>query len=339
MSTLTRRTAWTLLVLSLVLIAICACNSGSNSTSTTTPAPILADPDSDMMALFHSITVEEQQCAVLALGQARLEEILNQADASNEEDLVFQQCLSQETLARIVVGAFISEVGNLSDSTMDCIWATLEDIDLMSLVQENGDASGAFLGFMRMPLCLSNEEVAQVEAMELAGPDYEGSKFTPEQLTCLQDAVGDEALTQMFSQDGAPSLDIIFAMIECGMELAGPDYEGSKFTPEQLTCLQDAVGDEALTQMFSQDGAPSLDIIFAILECGFAMPDEPDSTDSTLDGVEGLMFTPEQLACVQDALGDDAVAELRNGERLPAFEEIVALANCDLDFLGMTAGN
>ena len=332
---------------------------------------------------------DEQQCAVQALGQARLDEILNEPDtSSDEEDLVFQQCLSQETLARVVVGGFISEVGNLSDGTMDCIWATLEGVDLMSLVQGDGDASGAFLGFIGMTLCLSDEEVAQAEASDVVGEfpigelrclaervdeedlaslfnsgaedafpsldilaamiecgaemgslDDEGSQFTPEQLTCLRDAVGDETLAQMFDQEGELSFDLIFSMMECGMEMGGLDDEGSQFTPEQLTCLRDTVGDESLTQMLDQEGDPPLDLIFAMLECGFATPDEGDTTGSTLDGVEGLTFTPEQLACVQDSVGDGTLEEIISGERLPTFEEILSMANCDLDILGLTDPN
>ena len=388
MSALTRRTAWALLILPLVLVAIGACNSGSSDTSTTTPAPIVADPDADLMAVFQSIPVDEQQCVVQTLGQTRLDEILAQADSSEDEDMLFGQCLSGETLARILVGGLISEIGNLSDSTMDCMWTALEEVDLEALVAENTDMSGVFGAMMKMTLCLSDEEVAQAEesgvisdfpvsemrcmaerideddlvslftfgaegeappldilnamlecGLENAGPDDEDPPFTQEQLACLRDAVGDEALAQMFDQEGDLSFDLIFAVIECGLDLGSPDGEGPDFTQEQLTCLRDAVGDETLTQMFDQEGAPPLDVIFALLECGFAMPDESDGVDSTPDGAEEIIFTPEQLACIQDAVGDAALLEILNGERIPTFEEIMSMANCDLDFLGLTGGN
>ena len=54
-----------------------------------------------------------------------------------------------------------------------------------------------------------------------------------------------------------------------------------------------------------------------------------DGSGSGDDG--GVALSAEELPCVVEALGDEALAELMAGERLPTLGEIAALAGCDLD--------
>ncbi len=49
----------------------------------------------------------------------------------------------------------------------------------------------------------------------------------------------------------------------------------------------------------------------------------------------GLDISAEDLACVVDILGEEALAEIIAGDRLPAFGEVLALASCDLDLKGL----
>jgi hypothetical protein len=71
-----------------------------------------------------------------------------------------------------------------------------------------------------------------------------------------------------------------------------------------------------------------------LLECGLeTLGSEGDG--SWPEGDMGLDISAEDLACVVDILGEEALAEIIAGERLPAFGEVLALASCDLDLKGL----
>ena len=72
--------------------------------------PILADLNDSPLEFFLAFPQEEQQCLVQALGQARLGEVLDGAEATEVEDAAIEQCISQETFARVLTWSVINPV-------------------------------------------------------------------------------------------------------------------------------------------------------------------------------------------------------------------------------------
>ncbi|MBF8267956.1 MAG: hypothetical protein HW388_1464 [Dehalococcoidia bacterium] len=272
MSLLSKRARWAVLLLPLLLIAVVACKSDATTTPTPvpTPVPILAGPDAGIRELFQAIPVEEQQCVAQALGQTHLDELLEKADTSEVDDLALQQCLSQETFARITAGVLISEVGSLSDETMNCVWSTLEGVDLTPPANGEEMNIAPFAAFLKTAQCLNEEEVARADATGgAAGLPIAGMR-------CLAENLDQDDLASLFASgvEGAlPPPDVLAAVMGCGVEMGGPEVESSGFNPEQFTCLQDAVGDEALAQIFVQGGGETLspELTAAMTACGMPL--------------------------------------------------------------------
>ena len=334
MSTSSRRLRWTLLSLPLLLIVLVACETASTATpeptSTPTPTPtatpvplpepILADPDENPREFFQALPQEEEECLVQALGQARVDQILDGEQPSQEDSRALEQCVSQESFARVLIGSFVNSVGGLSDATLGCMWDILGEAPT-----EGGDLSGELVAFLSLTLCLSDEDAARADAG--AGP----FEFPLADSRCVAEQIDMDRLAATSGDElqGLPP-ELMAALAECGIEV-GPEGEGPQFTPEQFTCLEEVLGAEGLAQFFGQGGEPPIEVITAMLQCGIEIGGpEGDDGGGGVDG-GGVDFSPEELGCVMEALGGEAVAEILAGERLPTFGEIAALAGCDLD--------
>jgi hypothetical protein len=241
-----------------------------------------------------------------------------------------EQCISQGTYARIMLGSFVNQVSDLSDDTLSCVWNTLREVDLKRLFTSDDDEAQvlAFQTILSTSLCLTDEEAARAEV------SAETEEFPLAGMRCLAELVDAESLATMFSADeGLPPLEIIFAMLECGIEIFGTEGEGLQHDEQQLACLREILDAEDLSQFFDQEGGLPFETITAVLECGIEMLGTEGAGDSGFD------FSAEDLACVVEALGEEALAEMVAGERLPTFGEILALAGCDLDFEGLLSGS
>ena len=333
MSTSIRRLRWTLLALPVFLIAFVACETTPDPTPVPTatatpiplPLPILVNLDDDPLAVFQLIPEEEQQCLAQSLGQARLDELLSDAEFTEEDGRVAAQCISQETIVRIMLGFVIDQTDGLRDDTLICAWDILGEVDLKLLFTSDDDESRilAVQTIIDASFCLSDEEVARAAAA--AGIE----DFPVDGLRCLAGRVNVESLVNMFSADhadhAAPSEEIMVAMLECGIEGFGTKEGFPQLTPEQLACLEAASETESLAEFFSQGSELQLEAIAAILECGI----EGDS--GGVDGGLSVNISAEDIACVVETLGEEALTEIMAGERLPTFGEIMALVGCDLD--------
>lgn len=319
------------MALPVFLMAFLACETAPEPTPMPTPtatpaplpAPILVDPNEDPRAFFQSIPEEEQQCLTQGLGQTRLDEVLDGAETTEEDNLVMDRCVSQETFARIMVGSFINQVGGLSDDTLGCVWGILRDADLKRLFTSDDDEAQvlAFQAMLDASLCLSDEEAARAAAA--AGIE----DFPVDGLRCLVGLVDVESLVAMFSDDqDALSAEIVVGMLECGIHILGAEGDNFQYGDEELACLKDVLGAEDLTEFFGEGGDLSLEVITALLECGL----ETLGTEG-VDGGIGIGITAEDLACVVETLGEEALTEIMAGERLPTFGELLALVGCDLD--------
>lgn len=336
MFTLTRRLRWwTLLALPVFLMVFAACETVPTPTVVPTPtatptpllSPILVDPDGDPLGFFQSIPEEEQQCLTQSLGQVRLDEILGGAGFTGDDGLVMEQCISKETFARVILGLFVNQAGDLRDDTSACVWDVLREVDLKRLFtsDDNEALVLALQTIIDASFCLTDEEIAMAAAS--AGIE----EFPIAGLRCLAERVEVESLAAILGDNpGMPSVEVIVAMLECGVEMLGTEGFASQLTPEQLACLEAGLDAEALAQFFSEGDDLPLEAIAAILECGLeSLGMEGDGSGT--DGGIGIDISAEDLACVVDAFGEEALAEIIAGERLPTFGEILALAGCDLN--------
>ena len=212
------------------------------------PEPILADSNDSPREFFRALPHEEQQCLVQALSQASVDEILDGAEPSQEANQVLDQCVSQETFARVLMGSFVSSVGGLSDDTLGCMWEILGEAST-----GGGDFPVDFVAFLRLALCLSDEEAARAEPG--AGP----FEFPLAGVRCVAQQLDMEGLAAM-SGDELQELppDLMAALVECGIEV-GPTGEVPQFTPEQVACLRDALGDETLGDLMGRERLPTFE--------------------------------------------------------------------------------
>ena len=163
--------------------------------------------------------------------------------------------------------------------------------------------------------------LAMLECGLEGGPDGDGIPFNAEQLACLQGVLSADDMAAMISDESRPSVEIMLAMLECGLE-GGPDGDGIPFNAEQLTCLQAALSADDMAAMMGGEGAPSLEIMLAALKCGLATPDAEG---------DGLPFTADQLVCLEATLGRELLDQLIGQEGEPSIQVVLAALECGLD--------
>ncbi len=96
--------------------------------------------------------------------------------------------------------------------------------------------------------------------------------------------------------------------------------ERSRLTPEQEACLAEAIGERAAREV-STGRPPSSDELDAFNGCVIAAPVVVE---------EGKGLTPEQEACLVEAIGERAVREAKTGQRPPTSDEVDALVGCGI---------
>jgi hypothetical protein len=199
----------------------------------------------------------------------------------------------------------------------------LKEVDLKRLLNVDKDDVEiqivALQAVIDASLCLSDEEIGRAAAA--AGLE----DFPVDGLRCLVGLVDVESLVAMFSDvQDALSAEIVVGMLECGIHILGAEGDNFQYGDEELACLKDVLGAEDLTEFFGEGGDLSLEVITALLECG------GEALGSEVEG-GGIDISAEDLACVVETLGEEALTEIMAGERLPTFGEFLALVGCDLD--------
>ena len=318
---------WSLLALPLLIVLTFGCDPAPTATPEPTPTPtptptlepILIDPKENPREFLLALPGAEQQCIRNGIDPVRLEQVLEISDTTETEDRVFLECISQETLVRIMVGSFARLANPLSQETMDCLWNTLGEADLSPAfdMDKDGEPSLAFfLPFINASLCFSAEEVARIQTTT-------DGDFPIAEMYCLAQRIDLEQLPSLFldGMEGLPPAEIVSAMLDCGLEMEGRIGEDHPFTEEQLVCLSEALGDEGIEQFFGQDGDPPFEALLAILECVLEM-----------EGYigEDPLFTAEQLVCLSEALGDEGLEQFFGQDGDPPFEAIIAILACGL---------
>ena len=97
--------------------------------------------------------------------------------------------------------------------------------------------------------------------------------------------------------------------------------ERSRLTPEQEACLAEAIGERAASEVSTGQRPPTSDELDAFNGCVIAAPVAVE---------EGKGLTPEQEACLVEAIGERAVREAKTGQRPPTSDEVDALVGCGI---------
>ena len=95
----------------------------------------------------------------------------------------------------------------------------------------------------------------------------------------------------------------------------------SRVTPEQEACLVEAIGERAAREVSTGQRPPTPDELDAFNGCVIAAPVAVE---------EGKGLTPEQEACLVEAIGERAVREAKTGQRPPTSDELDALVGCGI---------
>ncbi|MDA1095982.1 MAG: hypothetical protein O3B84_01815, partial [Chloroflexi bacterium] len=184
---------------------------------------------------------------------------------------------------------------DLDADTLACMQVKFAGVDFSGLMMSLGDlspnstlnqefasAGGVFTALLPALFCLDETERAGLDSA--TGGMMGGGGPTVDQLECIYGQIGQTGLDQLFQGGiGIPPASVLTAMATCGWipmpdteSLTMPEItmpEGLSLSPEQIACLQAAIGSEAMTRLANRD--ISLDFIAALQSCGVQLPSIP----------------------------------------------------------------
>ena len=342
---------------------------------TATPVPVALielDPLADPVAFFEALPESEASCAADALGGldrvlAMLESDLGHDKLTAAEADAVDACLSDETVRAVFVGQLSREAGGLSDATIICIGEKIGGISAVGLFTET-PAIDSIISSLQGIFCLGHEERAALSSSdtmygfgELGGIDA---------LECVVNGVGPTGLEDLVALASEGTIDFgavgdMFPLfIECGA-IQDSQFEELGVTTDEIGCVIGEIGEDALTLFDTTAAEPDLSqlgpILAALGTCGISieellegetLPINPELIEVTVDPeilptvqIEipedvadlDLPFTEEQIICLSNELGDDAIADLLAGGA-PDLSLFAALATCDVDIATLLGG-
>ena len=268
-----------LLVIAAVALAVAACTS-SPPTPTPTPAPplITVGLEEDPQAFLQAIPASERDCIVQAFGTDNLLKIIGTGPPSSEDMVRLTSCLSEETARRMMLGMTMLELG-VSEQDITCMSAGLRDVSFLGLIGP-GEQEGpgepmlqsqtfVFQIFRAGFDCLSENEAA-----EMFGDVEEGGGPSMDHFKCLFENADDGTIAQLFMMgggaiEGAPlPSELLDIITRCG-SIPSPG-EGSSppdLTPQQESCVIEAIGGTAFNRLFTGQRGPTLEELQEIEAC------------------------------------------------------------------------
>ncbi len=240
-----------------MFLTACGADPTVTASPTTTPTPrlITVNPEEDPAEFLRALPGSEQECLEQAVDPEQLEEFIANLDPENE---IWRACLGEKTVRAVTLGQLAREAGGLSDESVKCLLEETGSVDFRSMIF--GDEIGPRLGSLitqAAALCFSDEEL-------LRGFDFFDQNLNAEQLRCFFTSnLGDVATF------GQPSPEVTELLNECDLpsglfgELAVPP----PLSTEVETCLIDAIGEEALQEVFSGQRSPTSEEIEAFAGC------------------------------------------------------------------------
>jgi hypothetical protein len=339
---------------------------------TATPVPLALielDPLADPVAFYNALPESEASCAADALGGldrvlAMLESDLGPNKLTAAEADAVDACLSDDTVQAVFVGQLSREAGGLSDATIVCIGEKIGGMSAAGLFTET-PAADSIISSLQGIFCLGSEERAAISATEamygfgeLGGIDA---------LECVVNGVGPTGLEDLMALASEGTIDFsaigeMFPLfIECGA-IEDEQFDELGVTADQIGCVIGEIGEDALTLFDTTATEPDLSqlgpILAALGTCGISieellegatLPIDPDALvdpailptaqieiPENFDDLD-LPFTEEQLICLTDELGDEAIANLLSGGA-PDLSLFAALATCEVDIATLLGG-
>ena len=304
-------------------------------TATPTPVPdlITASPEEGPQAFLKALPASELDCLEQTFGDRNLLEVIGTQRPSSEDSAKLRGCISEETARRLMLGGIITDSG-IGELSITCINTELKDVSFLDNLLPQGEPStqGQTFGFQlsrAMLTCLSEEEAARFEILGAA--EDEGGP-TVEQLKCLYESADDETLVQLFAMAAAagsgvgdpPPPEILEIVNRCGLPWPSPGEGGGppELIQEQQTCVIEAIGETAFSELFTGQRPPTPEELQKIEACGVPLGSDPG------EGGGPPELTPEQQVCVTEAIGETAFTELFSGQRAPTQEELQMIEAC-----------
>lgn len=260
------------LLLSLVVVAIAV--SCASPTPTPTPALITVGPGDNPQAFLQAIPATERDCLSEAFGAEILLNVFGSRPPSPDDTAKLTGCLSEDTARRMMLGMLIMEL-DISEQGMACINAELRDVNFLALYGQRPGEGGiqgqtfTFSVFRAALNCLSEEEAAG-----MFGGIEEGDGPSMDQFKCLFESADDETVAELFAmgagggQGASPRPQLLDLIAKCGPI---PDPGGGSgppdLTPEQQTCVINAIGEAAFSQLFTQQRLPNSEELQKIETC------------------------------------------------------------------------
>ncbi len=249
------------------------------ATPTPTPALITEGLGDNPRAFLQAIPASERDCVVQAFGSTEnLLELIGAGPPSPEDMAKFTGCLSEETARRMALGTMMMELG-ISEHDITCMSAGLGDVSFLDLTgrgeqvgpgeQNTQGQTFVYQIFREAFNCLSEEEAA-----EMFGGMEEGGGPGMAQFKCLFESADDETIAKLFAMGGGAREDaplppeLLDIITRCG-PIPSPS-EGSgppELTPEHQSCVIEAIGEMAFSQLFTGQRPPAREELQMIEAC------------------------------------------------------------------------
>jgi len=273
--------------------------------------PIVLDWDAGLAEVLDAMPASEQGCVVAAIGQARIDELAGGAEATDDESIAMLGCLGSESWVRILAGSLLGDGETLSPETATCMSERLsgvEGLDLAGLLSGDEAAMGmevfgAISSFLPAIFCMNEEERTAFEGSDT----FDTGGITLDQLECFFDALGPTGLSRLG------------ALASGGVEEDVPPELLMELMPAVMGCGFDIM--EALVPEGLPGGTPE---------------SEPESVPEGLpevpEGVspDDLPFSPEQLLCLSEELGEDPLEAIQSGAVSP-LDMLDVISKCGID--------
>ena len=237
---------------------------------------IMVSPEEDPASFLQSIPEAERNCLVEHVGEDRIEDFIKGTSPGEEE--IILQCVSEETVRRVMLGMLAMEAGGLADHEISCLTSTLADVRFLDFIGQEGSLLEQVLLPYASARCLPYEKL---ESIGIVGQDGQ-FVHTISQVRCVFEQGDDETLAQL---TGANESDAVTQLLEnCGVVLWGPGIDGSgEPTEGQPACLSEAIGPDALQELIDGQRTPTDAELEAMSACGINIDTRFDESRAVKD--------------------------------------------------------
>jgi hypothetical protein len=268
----------TVLSAALLIMSMAACGREPTAAPAPTTTLITISPEGAPGEFLEALPDFEHACLEQAVGAENLEELIASTGPNNE---TMRACLSEETVRAVTLGQIAREAGGLSDETVKCLFDEAASVDFKGLMF--GDKVGPEFGILMraLGLCLSDQELVQSHSFGSEEP-----ALNAQQLRCLFTS-DPEFLATL----GEPGPEVVELLSKCGIPpgLMGEPAAAPTLSPEEEACLIDAVGEEAMQELFSGQRPPTPEEIEAFAGCGPGESDSPPGSGRTASDFVALL--------------------------------------------------